>query len=322
MAALVEPHWGDVVELPKLGGTDLDELLAEEIEVWRERFAWDFRPSADLLRRYMQIHSLYGFALVRDSKITGYSYQVCEGRKGLIGDFFIRRQFAGPASELRLLQATVFALTGNPGIRRIESQLMMLAAGPEVRLPVNEHLKRYDRFFMDIRSFHARRLHVLNTEVRAAYVPWAEKYQEEIAHLVTAAYRGHVDSEINDQYRTIPGARQFLTNIIRFPGCGNFFPSASVVALDDHTGRVCGACLASLVSAASGHITQLCVLPGVRKARLGYELLRRSLLHLCDAGCESISLTVTGSNVAATRLYESVGFRTKAVFPALVWEGF
>ena len=44
--------------------------------------------------------------------------------------------------------------------------------------------------------------------------------QEEAAHVISAAYRGHVDSEINDQYRSIPGARRFVTNIVRFPGCG------------------------------------------------------------------------------------------------------
>jgi hypothetical protein len=31
---------------------------------------------------------------------------------------------------------------------------------------------------------------------------------------------------------------------------------------------------------------------------------------------------VTCSNLDAIRLYESMGFCTKATFPALVWEGF
>ena len=61
-----------------------------------------------------------------------------------------------------------------------------------------------------------------------------------------------MDSEINDQYRTIPGARRFLMNIVKFPGCGRFSAPGSVVVLDDATGRVCGVCLASLVSANSG----------------------------------------------------------------------
>jgi len=43
---------------------------------------------------------------------------------------------------------------------------------------------------------------------------------------------------------------------------------------------------------------------------------------LLGAGCTSVSLTVTCSNVEAIRLYESIGFQTTATFPALVWEGF
>jgi ribosomal protein S18 acetylase RimI-like enzyme len=131
-----------------------------------------------------------------------------------------------------------------------------------------------------------------------------------------------VDSEINDQYRTVPGARHFLTNIIKYPGCGNFSADASTVALDERTGRVCGACLTSLISGSAGHITQLCILPAIRGQHLGYELLRRSLARLADLGCTTVSLTVTCTNVGAIRLYESVGFRPHSTFPALVWEGF
>ncbi len=322
MAARFEASLPELVDLTKLGVTDLDPLLSEEIGTWHERFAWDFRPSADLLRRFLQIHSLYGYALTSGSHIIGYAYQVCEGRKGLIGDFYLRRDYASPSHEMLLLGALVSNLTQTPGIRRIESQLMLLKMPITQPLPSGQHLRRHDRYFMNIACEAARRLTPHTASIRVAYQPWTDRYQEEVAHLVAAAYRGHVDSDINDQYRTIPGARHFLTNIIKFPGCGNFFPGASVVALDDTTGRVCGVCLASMVSPTSGHVTQLCILPGVRKARLGYELLRRTLLHLLEANCTSISLTVTCSNVEAIRLYESMGFQTTATFPALVWEGF
>jgi ribosomal protein S18 acetylase RimI-like enzyme len=76
------------------------------------------------------------------------------------------------------------------------------------------------------------------------------------------------------------------------------------------------------VSDKSGHVTQLCVLPGVRGEHIGYELLRLSLLDLVAQGCADVSLTVTCSNVSAIRLYESLGFKVKSSFPSLVWEGF
>jgi ribosomal protein S18 acetylase RimI-like enzyme len=322
MAARLETSLPEIVELGSLTVADLDPLLSEEITAWEQRFAWDFRPSADLLRRFLQIQSLYGYALVSGGRVIGYSYHVCEGRKGLIGDFYIRREYASASHEAMLLGATVQGLMLISGVRRIESQLMQLHMPVAQPLPFARYITRHDRYFMDVNRASIALLQPKAPEVKVTFVPWAERHQEEIAHLVSAAYRGHVDSEINDQYRTIPGARHFLLNIVRYPGCGTFHAPASLVAVDDRTGRVCGVCLASMVSLNSGHITQLCVLPALRQARLGYELLRESLVRLVSAGCTSVSLTVTCSNVDAIRLYESVGFRTLNTFPALVWEGF
>ena len=69
---------------------------------------------------------------------------------------------------------------------------------------------------------------------------WSERKQDEAATLIATAYRGHVDSEINDQYRSPAGARRFLMNIVQFPGCGAFFQPASYVAVDPGTGRLSG----------------------------------------------------------------------------------
>lgn len=322
MSARPDIRLPEVVELSSLTTADLDPLFHEEIRVWEREFDWDFRPSADLLRRFVQVHSLYGYALVSERKVVGYSYYVCDGRKGLIGDFFLRGDFATPTNEMMLLGTTVQRMMFISGLRRIESQLMMLQVPVGQAMPFARHLSRHDRNFMTIDRAPIANLRPQPLDVSVTLYPWSERFSEETAHLVSAAYRGHVDSEINDQYRTIPGARHFLTNIVKYPGCGKFSPEGSVVAVDSGSGRVCGACLASLVSAKSGHVTQLCVLPAIRGARLGYDLLREALQRLAAVGCTSVSLTVTSSNRNAIRLYESVGFRTLQNFPALVWEGF
>jgi ribosomal protein S18 acetylase RimI-like enzyme len=321
MAALSDPKLPEVVELSQLDVSEFDALFGEEIGVWDQKFHWDFRPSADLLRRFLLVHSLIGYALRIGHSVAGYTYCVCEGRKGLICDLFLREEFGGAENEGLLIASAVQGLMRTSGVKRIESQLMLVRHRTG-QLPFGRFLTRHDRLFMIIDAAAIGELKTLTVEPGITFQPWAECYQEETAHLVAAAYRGHVDSEINDQYRTIPGARHFLTNIIRYPGCGVFSPEASVVAHDTHTGRIVGACLASRVSQNSGHITQLCVLPAIRGGHLGYELLRRSLLKLVLLGCASVSLTVTASNQNAIDLYESVGFKRTAVFPALIWEGF
>ena len=83
-----------------------------------------------------------------------------------------------------------------------------------------------------------------------------------------------------------------------------------------------GISLASLVAPRVGHITQICVAPDRRGAGLGYELLRRSLVALHEAGCRLATLTVTSANREAVALYERMGFEVVKRFRAFVWEGF
>lgn len=322
MAAWTEAPLPELIDLLTLGVSDFDPLLAEEIVTWQARFNWDFRPSADLLRRFLHMHSLQGFGLRMGSTLVGYAYYVIEERKGLIGDFYVTKPFSDMPTEMMLLGSIVQSLMLKPGLHRIECQLLLLSPPASAALPFREYLKRHDRYFMSINHIAINALTPAPLKMRVTFSSWTDKFREEAAHLVAAAYRGHVDGDINDQYRTIPGARHFLMNIIQYPGCGRFSPRSSIVAIDDSSGRVCGMCLSSLVSDKSGHVTQLCILPGVRGERLGYELLRLSLADLVAQGCTDVSLTVTCSNVAAIRLYESLGFQVKSTFPSLVWEGF
>ena len=60
---------------------------------------------------------------------------------------------------------------------------------------------------------------------------WSEADFSPAAAVITTAYRGHVDGEINDQYRTVNGSMRFLNNIVRFPGCGVFDNDSSFVAV-------------------------------------------------------------------------------------------
>jgi ribosomal protein S18 acetylase RimI-like enzyme len=150
---------------------------------------------------------------------------------------------------------------------------------------------------------------------------WSDQYQDGAAQLIAAAYSGHVDARINDQYRNTAGARRFLYNIVQYPGCGAFYRPASFAAFEAITGRLCGISLASLVASDCGHITQICVSPTVRGTGIGHALLRQSLTTLRDLGCRSASLTVTAANDDAVELYKRVGFEIKRRFSAYVWEG-
>jgi ribosomal protein S18 acetylase RimI-like enzyme len=323
MAALTEPVADvRVVELRELRSPDLAALLEEEIRAWRESFDWNFKTSADLVRRYVDLRSLQGFALLEGREVAGYSYYVMEEQKGVVGDLYVRRRSQSVARETQLLDATVSAMLASPALRRIESQLMMVGidgSGPVVR---PEALSSFDRLFMIMDLSQLASLPSRQVRRGIFFEPWEERFQEATAQLIEAAYRGHVDGQINDQYRTVSGARRFLYNIVQYPGCGTFFRPASIIAFDFHSEGACGVCLASIVSPEVGHITQICNSPEVRGGGVGYELLLRSLRILRQHGCRRVSLTVTASNTKAVELYQRVGFRTVRQFAACIWEGF
>ncbi len=312
-----------MVPLSRLESPALNAVFEDEIRAWRDQLYWDFNASADLVRHYIDVRILNGFALLDDEgEAVGYAYFVIDGHKGLIGDLYLRERWRSAEYEHRLLSAVVDAMFRASGVRRIESQLMMLGRARARALPHAAFAHAHLRNFMVAPLEGVNRLPAGRAASRLAIERWSERYREDAAQVIAAAYYGHVDSQINDQYHSVGGARRFLHNIVEYPGCGVFFEPASYVAFQLGTGEVCGMSLASMVAADAGHITQICVTPQVRGTGAGYELLRRSLVSFREHGCRQVSLTVTAVNQMAVRLYERVGFETVRCFDALVWDGF
>ncbi len=307
-----------LVDLRELRGNDLSAALEEQTRFWRERFFLDFTPSAKTIRRFLDMRNLPGCALVWSGRPVGYSYCVREESKTLIGEFYIQEDFREAGAESRLFASTLLAAATFPGVRRIEGQLLALRSLPDARAVFGRPLAVYPRCFM---------LREAREPPPAAAAPpaarfsgWSDYLIDPAAELLATAYAGHVDSRINDQYRTFTGARRLLLNSIQHPGCGRFLRRAAVAAGSIRSLKLRGICLGSLVAADVGHIAQLCVDPEMRGRGLGRELLRRSLCAFHDAGSRAVSLTVTAANREAVRLYERAGFRTVREFPAFVWE--
>ena len=318
MAALFDQHHSPLVELREVTSAYLEPLLLEETEEWRSGLAWDYRPSADLVRRFVDMRALTGFTLPGEKHAAGYGYYVCEEGKGLIGGLYVGRRHRTFENENTLLTAILDAMWRTPGTLRVEAQLMMLSSPLSRDMPYPRWFRAFPRKFFEV-SLEAIRL-LPPRELKVAIAPWSESHQEDAARLIAASYSGHVDSHINDQYRSPRGARRFLTNIVQYPGCGTFFAPASCVAVPASGRGLYGVCLTSLVAEDVGHITQVCVSPAFRGTGLGYELLRRSLLALAAHGCRSVSLTVTTSNTSAIQLYERMGFVNRRDFAAYVWD--
>jgi ribosomal protein S18 acetylase RimI-like enzyme len=84
---------------------------------------------------------------------------------------------------------------------------------------------------------------------------------------------------------------------------------------------IVGVILCSRIRHDAGHVTQVCVLPEYRSHGIGDALMHASSQKLRASGLGLLTLTVTQANEGAVHLYERLGFATRHVFDAFVWEG-
>ena len=140
----------EIVELRRLSARDLEPLLREETAAWWETLDWDFEKSADLVRRFVDLRALNGYALVEDGLAVGYIYYVLEEGKGLMGDLYVMREHRTIERENLLLSSALHSIVAHPHVTRIESQLMMLEFSSSRAVPGAAHLSAFDRNFMRI----------------------------------------------------------------------------------------------------------------------------------------------------------------------------
>ena len=317
----------EILDLRHFSSADLRPLLEEEIAAWGNLLAWDYGQSAEMILRYMEAKILPGYAAIERGSIFGYSFFVYEQSKGVIGDLFVHdgaRTANRVEVEERLLTHVIETLQQSPGIHRVEAQLLPHETGEVARPFLAQGFSRHPRVFMNFEIAQRPQASLQTLPSLAPEFelrPWSEDHYQSAAALITAAYRGHVDSDINDQYRTLSGSLRFLNNIVRFPGCGTFDPQASFVIFQRRTRTLIGLILCSQVRADVGHITQVCVLPEYRSAGLGLVLLAATTRSLRERKFNAISLTVTEANDRAIALYHRIGFESRRVFDAFVWEG-
>jgi ribosomal protein S18 acetylase RimI-like enzyme len=252
---------------------------------------------------------------------VGYSYFIHEANKALLGELFVSAAYRSDPTERHLLTKTLRAAAVFPGVSRIEGQLLALGFDPAGDSIYGRKLAVYPRNFMLTDGLETASS---PTESGAGFEfrEWTDQHLEPAVELIRRAYEGHVDSLINDQYRTSTGVRRFLYNSTQHPGCGVFLRHGARAVFDGLTGELAGVCLGSLVHSDVAHVTQLCVSPTHRGRGLARQLLSQAAQEYRRHGCNGASLTVTASNEAAIRLYESMGFRTVRQFPAIVWEAY
>jgi len=336
----------ELLDLRHFSAGSLRPLLDEESRVWSHRLHWDYRGSAELLLQYLDSRVLPGYVAVENGRITGYVFCVYEGYKAVIGDVFAlpARDTAfdmrgdghaqeNAAAEVRneLLLRLLEMLKNTPGVTRIESQLLLHPHGAHQKVFEDASFEVHERIFMEWPLQPTMNAVVRESSGQAVPEPvripdemtlrrWSETDLSAAARLIAVSYEGHLDSHINEQYRTVSGSQRFLHNIVRFPGCGYFDADASLALVERGTTELAGLLLCSRVRDDVGHVTQICVAPQHRGRGLGRLLMVECARALTKRGFSRLTLTVTGSNQHAVSLYEWLGFRGTHRFDAMVWD--
>lgn len=307
-----------IVDLRQIQSRALDPVFREEEKYWKEELYWDYRPSIDLIRKFIDSRALGGYVAVENGEPSGYGFYVLDDRKGLIGGLFASSKSSQNITQ-RLLTEMVATLRSTPRLRRIEAQLMPFGTELDPGF-LSQYFQLHRRQFMvlslaDAKIQNKALSHGLRIE------PWTDRAFDAAARLICLAYADHVDSQINDQYCSEAGALKFLRNIVLLPGCGQFLPAASFVVRPATGEWPIAMALTSTVAEGVGHTTQICVMPGHQGHNIGRQLMERSIAALKQRNYHSLSLTVTSSNKRAVELYEHLGFRTVKTFAAGVWQG-
>jgi ribosomal protein S18 acetylase RimI-like enzyme len=312
------PATMQIVDLRQVQSRALEVLFQEEAHHWRDELHWDYRPSIDLIRKFIDSHSLGGYIALKDGHPAGYGFYVLEDHKGLIGGLFVSSQFPQSPITQQLLTEILAALRSTPRLERVEAQLMPFGSELESTF-LSKHLQLHARQFMLLPLADAK-LRTKPVSPAFRLEAWTDRAFESAARLIHLAYANHIDSQINDQYRSEAGGMKFLRNIVLLPGCGQFLPEASFLVRPATGDNPIGMVLTSTVAEGVGHTTQVCVMPGYQGHGIGRSLMENSIQVLRRRNYEYLSLTVTAVNRPAVELYEHLGFRTIKTFAAGVWE--
>jgi ribosomal protein S18 acetylase RimI-like enzyme len=314
----------EILDLRHFAAPVLRPVLEAEGELWKQRLHWDYNVSSKLLMQYLDSHQLPGYAALEAGQIIGYVFCVYEETKAIIGDVFAlpgARGDGGSAHEVEetLLRHLLELLMNSPQVERIESQLLLHPSGSHAGIFLDAGFQIHRRLFMvrPLRGFIAPPHLALPAALELR--PWREEDLNPASRLISAAYQGHPDSVVNDQYRSVHGSLRFLNNIVRFSGCGVFSSQVSHVVVDRASRELVALVLGSKVSPESGHITQLCVHPAFRRRGLARMLLTLAASCFLRQGVGEISLTVTEANTEAIELYHQEGYGCPHRFDATVW---
>lgn len=304
-----------VVDLCTVESVELVTLWEREIRQWRERLLWDVSGAFAAFRRSVERGGLSGKVVRVDGRAAGYAYYVIAGRLGVLSSPVMSPESGSPGVAERLLQETIGEIRAK-GVQRIESPFVSIdcpwLAPTFEGLGFRTHWREFLRINLD------RSRAVGPPPAMVQLEPWWGLQLDEAAGVMQAAYDGGVDAEIYLHYRTAPGCRVVLDNLLNQGTCGSLVAEATMTARQ--RGRAVGFVVVTEIAPYQAHLPQIVVVPDSQGRGIGRALLDYSVARLTERHFETLSLIVSRANMSALRLYQTMGFQSVLAFPVFTWE--
>ena len=309
-----------VVDLGRVDPAELDGLWQREASQWRERLYWDVPGSSAALWRALKSGSVQGKAVRVESCLAGYAYShIISGQRGVISAFVIAPQWGHTRVGDTLLHAMLTDLH-RFGLPRIECPSVSFEAPWLDAIFARQGFCAYGREFLRVTLNGVTAFDHASAAIEL--VPWPERRRGaevgEAAVLMQAAYRGGIDAEISELYRTPGGCRMVLQNLMSQHLGGRFVADAS--ALARHQGQLIGFTVMTEIAPQQGHLAQIVVLPQYQGQGVGQALLRYGQARLIDREFRTLSLIVSQANYPALKLYQAMDFQSVLTFPVFTWD--
>ena len=65
-----------IIDLRQMHSRSLEDLFHEEAHHWQSELHWDYKPSIELIRKFIDSHALGGFAALENGHPAGYGFYV------------------------------------------------------------------------------------------------------------------------------------------------------------------------------------------------------------------------------------------------------
>ena len=287
---------------------DVVPLVRAEVRAWRETLSWDVAEAWSVVEPARLAGQLPGLVAYDDGRSVGWTAYLPHGGHLQVMALVARDARAAAAlldgllqsAEARACDSTLFCVRdATPGLARL-----LAARG----------------FSVDTYRYLMRDLAQAPSAGRT-FEGW-RAHDSAMAALCEAAYREAPGVRAFAPGGTSAEWRQYIATLVQGTACGWFLPELSFVVpsgapADGPVASPAAALDACLMLTDLGtgvaHIAQLAVDPAARGRGLARQLVEATLT---EAGrlYDHMSLLVSPANVAAVRLYESLGFRDHASF--------